>query len=466
MQPRSPGKRLPLTVSLALVLLTLSAGLTQAQDRLPNCYVLSAGVDNYKNANRLNGCLNDARNTTAAFKAQQGAVFGNVYSETLLDATATRGSIMQKFQKLANQGGPGDYVVLFLSGHGARTNGNKTWYFLPYDYQPGNMAGTIVTDRFILDVADGMIQNGRKVFVIVDACFAGQMRTTAQVYFNKYNDPQGGGLVLMLSSSANQTSAALGDFSAFAKAFADSMTASGDLNRDGRITLQEIRQYSYQRTYQLLKQRGMKDKQDSLVAWSPSISENLVVAATKQVAVLPEVKPPIPVEQGTGPWVGSENLSGFGKLSFTMNPGGKAVMVDAKERSEGTWQQKGKQFTLRFYGGRVVYTGTLNGSTLSGTANNGKSNWTWTVQTQWSGSETLDGYGKLSFTMSPGGQAVMEDAKERSDGTWQQNGKLFTLRFYEGRVVYTGMLNGSVLSGTANNGKSNWNWTVQAQSTN
>ena len=194
--------------------------------------------------------------------------------------------------------------------------------------------------------------------------FSGQLHITAKEYFNRYKNPQGGGLILMVSSSANQTSAALGQYSAFAKAFAYAMNGAGDLNRDGQVTLKEIRKYSFDRTYQLIRQQGMNAKQDSEVGWSPAISENLPLAKIQRAKE----------------WLGSETLAGYGKLSFQMYPGGRAVMVDAKETSEGTWQQQGKTMTLRFNGDRVVYTGVALGSTLTGTARNDKTSWTWNVQ--------------------------------------------------------------------------------------
>lgn len=172
-------------------------------------------------------------------------------------------------------------------------------------------------------------------------------------------------MILLLSSSSEQTSAALGNFSAFAKAFADSMTASGDLNRDGKITLAEIKDYSYKRTAQLLAQARITDRQDSIVAWSPSLSGNTLLGATQKVQGGPAV---VPLAGKATNWAGTENLAGYGKLSFAMYPGGRAVMTDAKDTVEGTWTKTGNQITLAFFNNSVIYAGTLNGATLSGTA--------------------------------------------------------------------------------------------------
>lgn len=370
--------RLPLGVSLAILL--LASGWARANGPLPDCYVLSAGVDNYPNANKLNGCLNDARNTTAAFQGQQGFLFGQVHAQTLLDGNATSGNISQRFHAFTNQGKAGDYFVLFLSGHGGRTNNDQTWYFLPYNYQPQNRAATTLSDRQLLDAADGIVKQGKKVVIVIDACFSGQLGHTAQPYLARYRNPQGGGLVLMMSSSASQTSAALGQYSAFAKAFVDSMK-NGDLNHDKAITVGEIRQYSYKHTYELLRQRNMNDKQDSQVAWSPSISSNMPLAMLKRSTSGPVVTNPGTTVSLPTQWVGTENLAGFGKLAFHLHNGGKVTMTDTAGSSEGTWHRAGQQITLRFSNGRVVYSGMLNGSNLSGTAHNDRTSWSFNVHT-------------------------------------------------------------------------------------
>lgn len=382
------GKRLPLCVSLAMLLLSLSAGWARADGARPNCYVLSAGVDNYPNANRLSGCLNDARNTTAAFKAQEGLLFDQVHTQTLLDRDATRPNISRELTNLARKGDAGDFVVLFLSGHAGEATLDQPWYFLPYDFDPRNPAETTLTDRQILNAADILVKQGKKVVIIVDACFSGQLRVTAQTYMNQYRDPNAGGLILILSSSPQQESSALGDYSAFAKAFADSMNGQADLNKDGKITLEEIRQYSYKRTYQLLQQKGFSNRQDSEVAWSSSISATQPLAVTRATN-LPQQQVNRPQRQAehnqpavrnVTQWTGSENLAGYGRLTFQLLAGQRAVMIDAQGTTEGTWVSRGDQFALQF--GNVVYTGTRNGSNLSGTADNGQISWTWNVQAE------------------------------------------------------------------------------------
>jgi Caspase domain len=260
-----------LRFSVALAIL-LMAGWARAE--AADCFVLSAGVDNYPGGNKLNGDLNDARNTVRAFTAQKGKLFAKVYATTLLDGQATGANFMNHFKSFSKQGKAGDFFVIFFSGHGGRFDNNHKWFFVPYDSTP-------VTSQQLLDASDVLIKQGKNVVIIIDACFSGQLNVDAKSYMSKYRTPNQGGLILMLSSSAEQTSNALGNYSAFAKAFSDAMTGQADVNHDGLITLQEIRNYTYRRTTQLLKQNHNSGRQDSVVAWSPSMSGNVPLGALR-----------------------------------------------------------------------------------------------------------------------------------------------------------------------------------------
>src|SRR5205823_6580140 len=114
----------------------------------------------------------------------------------------------------------------------------------------------------------------------IDACFCGQAKDNAAQLFQKYKDPNGGGLIVMASSTGKQLSNALGPYSAFAKAYYDSVYGGADLDGDGKITLAEIRAYSHHRTYELLRMSKSKAIQDTDFGWSQSISPNMVLALT------------------------------------------------------------------------------------------------------------------------------------------------------------------------------------------
>lgn len=351
------------------------------KENLPDCYILSAGVDNYPPASgqkKLQGDLNDARNTVAAFKSQTGTRFRNVKEKTLLDETATNQAILQGFKGFTKTGSPNDFMVLFLSGHGGRMKGNMTWFFLPYDF---TSAATAITDQQILDVGDELVKQKKNVVIIVDACHSGQISVSAQPYLDRYTTENEGGMILMLACSGEQNSTALGNYSAFAKALADTMEGRNQ-KKEGKITLGEMQSYCNQRTAALMAEARNTNKQDNVVVWSPSISKEMPFAYVGKPALV--AAQPAATEKFTK-WVGSETLPGYGELSFTTYSNGRAVMVDAKSTTEGVWRQQGNQVALSFANGAVVYTGTLDGTTLSGTATTAaareqaRRSWNWTV---------------------------------------------------------------------------------------
>lgn len=354
---------------------------------LPECFIVSAGIDDYRNASKLKGCLNDARNTVASFKAQTGTKFRAVKERVLLDDAANHAAISRSFHDLTRQGAAGDYMVLFLSGHGARTNGNKgdTWFFLPSDFHPQQFLKTALFDKQILDIGDQLVRQQKNVVIIIDSCFCGQLAVTAQPYLQRYQSMNQGGMVLMLSSAPHQESTAMGNFSAYAKAFADTMAGGGDLNRDSKITLGEIEFYSKKRTADLLAAARVPRRQDAIVTWSPSLSKETTLGYTGKAPV--EVAKALPTEAPRR-FVGTETLPGYGALSFALYSNGRAVMVDAKSTTEGIWRQQGDQFTLAFANGSIVYTGVQNGAVIAGTATSpsvrqqAMESWNWTVQQQ------------------------------------------------------------------------------------
>jgi Caspase domain len=379
-------------ISWGLIVAALLAGpgWVRADGTSPDCYVLSVGIDGYLKEKRLSGCINDARDVAARFAAQQGKRFGTVTPRVLTERDAGRASIARGLTWLGGAGREGDFAVLFLSGHGARKS-DGSWSFLPQDYDSRRHAATALGDREILQRAGALAERGLTVLVIIDACFSGQLRLSAGSVFDRpYRS--GAGVVIMVSSMASQTSAALGPYSAFARTVVEAMAGEADANGDGRVTLLELRHYTSTRTHQLLRQKGIKDKQDAEFGWSRSIRGDLELAVVgPRVASRPGgggTGRPVPDgtgKPGTGQlagtvWSGSERLAGYGKLTFRLKANNRATMYDARDTMEGTWHQQGSQVTLRFDDGRVVYRGTLNGETLSGSASNGERRWTWSVR--------------------------------------------------------------------------------------
>ncbi len=266
-------------LTLAVTAVLAAAGQARADGPLPDCYVVAVGIDQYKpgsGLNNLKGCRNDATNLAARLKDQEGKLFGQVPAPAvLLDADATGAAVRSTLNQLRQRGKAGDWYVLVLSGHGGRKG--QAWSFAPYD-------GNSVSDRFLLSWADALASQGKKVWIIVDACNSGQLRLNARELLERHRDSEGGGVLLMVASAPTQAGQCLGAFSSFAEAVNEALAGAADFDGDGLVTLRELRHYTYHRVYELIRQLhpgGESATHDCAVDSSLSMGDNLALAVAK-----------------------------------------------------------------------------------------------------------------------------------------------------------------------------------------
>jgi hypothetical protein len=151
-----------------------------AQVAKPTLFVVSVGVSKYNNpALRLGLPAKDAGDLAAAFQAQQGVFYGNVRSQVLVDGQATRASVLHALHCVVQdtdgcalgQVHQGDFVVIFLAGHGAADDA-KSYYFLAADADPTDLLSTAVPFSTITEMVS-KIQAHTVLFV--DTCHSGTL---------------------------------------------------------------------------------------------------------------------------------------------------------------------------------------------------------------------------------------------------------------------------------------------------
>lgn len=129
-----------------------------------------------------------------------------------------------------------------------------------------------------------------------------------------------------------------------------------------------------------LLDRLMKTARETHSLWDNSRWPlNAPAAGGPQAPPADKVVPAAPQGLAKSTWIGTESLQGYSRLEFRFEADGKVTMIDADGSQSGAYSQQGNTVTLQFYNGTVVYTGTLNGTTLAGTASNGKSSWDFNV---------------------------------------------------------------------------------------
>lgn len=438
----------------------------------PDLFVLSVGVDRYQApVNNLSGCVNDARGLATLFHDQSGRIFDRVEVQTLVDSQATHARISAGLQDLRKKGKAGDWVAIVLSGHGGTTL--NRWSFLTQDRGD-------ITDATLLSLADDLAGEGKKVLLVIDACFAGQLRYTAHAVLNRHTDSKRGGIILAISSMPSQTSSALQVYSAFARAFEEGLSGLADYDQDQVVTLKEIRRYTYNRTYELCLQRRpypgfAVEPQDSVIDASPSMAETTPLA---QVYLQSRGRkdaddgPATPLPLLVGSWSTGKGAGSLGmpvyRLNFYSNGIFRASLVDAGRvvrTGDGVYKTTAKTVHLvHRHGADRLEIGALTdescqlrfqGREFQFRRDAAPKNSV--AGTSWSGSESLSGFGKLTFQFDFDGKAVMIDAKSLVNGTWTQVDNQVTITFQN--CVYQGSIQGQVLSGNARYTSQPGQWT-------
>ncbi len=184
------------------------------------------------------------------------------------------------------------------------------------------------------------------------------------------------------------------------------------------------------------------------------------------------------LKDGTKVGVGLE-MKADGSFEFLL------IRADGKRvQLKGTWQLKGQQLTF-FENGRATMGGRLQiNSPTSWTLVSRNSTQTFTrfvprrnrqqqpvrrqparpqvAGTTWSGNETLQNFGALTFQFQPNGTAIMIDTSGRSQGTWSVAGNRVTISFNNGQIVYVGTITGNTMTGEASNSNGgSWRFTVR-----
>ncbi|MEM9433031.1 MAG: caspase family protein [Pseudomonadota bacterium] len=185
-------------LSTILSLVVFIAGLTLSAPANAERYAVLIGVSQYQAsvldyAPKLSGPGNDVALIHSALVA------GRVDPERAIVLTdgpvpegvagvlaPTRSAIMAALNRVADQVGPGDDVIVFLAGHGSQIpslRGETDGFdeiFLPSDFEIAKRAGGVEIRNHIRDdefgtVIERMLQRGARVWMIADTCHSGTL---------------------------------------------------------------------------------------------------------------------------------------------------------------------------------------------------------------------------------------------------------------------------------------------------
>ena len=239
------------------------SSILQKSDK-PILHVLAVGTSKYEDSTiDLRFSDNDAKDFAAAWQAQSGGLYADVFTHVLVNEDATRENLLEKVNQLIDNVNEGDRVVILFSGHGATDKRDK-YYLITHDTKPESLRSTAVAHTDIDAAVEDLLAARCQVLLFVDTCHSGgavgtkslnagakSLRQTKRDYWRNT------GSVVFTSSLPGQESFERTEWEngAFTEAILEAMSFSSktnaDANRDGRLSISELQLYLENRVSQL-----------------------------------------------------------------------------------------------------------------------------------------------------------------------------------------------------------------------
>lgn len=239
-------------------------------------FVLAVGVSQYSDEKfNLRYCHADAEALAALLMKQKGRAFGDVQVQVYTDKKATVTNVKDGLDWLKRSCTPADVAVVLFSGHGIRRE--RGLYYVTHE---ANLEGVQYTCLNWETVAASLKETqAKQVLFLSDACHAGAFGTTTLASQKDISDSlrDKAGVMVFASSRANELSREDPQWQhgAFVKAILEGLAGSADLNRDGKVTVQELQTKTTQRVVELTDGKQHPELPD-IGGFDP----NLVLATT------------------------------------------------------------------------------------------------------------------------------------------------------------------------------------------
>jgi WD40 repeat protein len=265
-----------------------------AATRYRTLHLLSVGVSAYpgNGLDPLEAPVKDAQAVVQLYKGQEGRLFERVAPRTLLDQQATRAGIEGALEEICRQAQEGDYVLVFVSGHGVPgapgTDGTAAayrYFFAGADFvnrrdqweQTGLSWGEVV---------DRLSHLPCPVVLMVDTCHSGGIGIEFTRGFNPLNELLRGstqkGLYVLASSLPGETSVenpAWGH-GAFTKALLE-LPERAHRQGDGTVLFQYAELYLWERVRELVEGLTPPEKQTPKAFSPPDAAGDLPLLRAK-----------------------------------------------------------------------------------------------------------------------------------------------------------------------------------------
>ncbi len=224
--------------------------------------VLAVGVDRYANRSLdLRFAVADARTVAQTLRRAGQTLFREVSVIELADQEATRGNILRALETMAERARPEDTFVLYLAGHGLRTEPDRRFLFLPHDVADTSSmravrAQSLEEDALVSAIARIRARDG---FLFVDTCHAGQITVDSLAAIGN----ETGRFLLAASTSVQEALDSYDDRNGvFAFAVREGLTGRAARDSEGRVSALALGEYVTRRVPQLAAEK--RHRQDAV----------------------------------------------------------------------------------------------------------------------------------------------------------------------------------------------------------
>jgi WD40 repeat protein len=216
---------------------------------LPRLYVLSVGINTYKDRNlKLDCAVLDAAGLAKTFQEKSKGIY-DVRPMPLTEDAATRKSILGGFGWLKEQMRGTDTAVVFFAGHGERDDKGR-FYLLPQDVDRGRLAETAISGE---ELKQYLADLPGKVLLLLDACHSGAIGRVINEMARELGDEDSGVVAMCAATPREKAGESQKDgHGFFCLAVLEALEGKGPKSpRDGCVYIHHLGQYVYDRVQEL-----------------------------------------------------------------------------------------------------------------------------------------------------------------------------------------------------------------------
>ena len=226
----------------------------------PHLYILSIGIDQYKdNTINLKYAVKDSKDIKEKILKQAETLYKpeNIHHIALKDIEATKSNITAKINVLSQKIKPTDSFILFVAGHGALLQ--NQYYMLTHEYDGKVNENSLISSNEIVEISK-KIKSLSQLFIF-DTCHAGGVDYIVSGLYDARMSVLAKKMGLHIYASANSKEAAMDGYQGnglFTYTLLDGLNnnKNADKNKDNKISLTELGEYSKASTTEISKKIG------------------------------------------------------------------------------------------------------------------------------------------------------------------------------------------------------------------